>query len=81
MGAYKTVLDHIFSQMDRLDALDVSDTEAVAAEVSRAKAIGGMAGMVVSVSKEMRAANREMVELYGEDRQGGEMGMLLEGDG
>lgn len=77
MGAYRTVLDHIFAQMDRLDALDVRDADAVREEVRRAGAIGDMAGMVVSVSREMRSVNRDMVELYGEDRAGGEMGMLL----
>ena len=43
MGAYRTVLNHIFEQMDRLDALDVSDECAVAAEVSRSNAVMGMA--------------------------------------
>ena len=81
MGAYRTVLDHIFRQMDRLDALDITDAEAVSRETARSSAIGEMASTVVKVSQEMRSANREMADLYGLDRAGGEMGMLLEGDG
>lgn len=63
MSGYRTVLEHLFAQMDALEAIDPKDAERLAAEIERGKSLIGMANTVVNVSKEIRAANEMQMRL------------------
>ena len=58
MSNLMDVNERLFRELDRLDAVDVGDREALEAEVERARAIGGMVGRVVENAKTMMEAAR-----------------------
>lgn len=67
----------LFAELERLNALDVSDKDAVAAECSRSKAIQNVAREVNQSSKTVMEAARFRAEWAG--ARGANMPKLLEG--
>lgn len=67
--------DELFAQLERLREVDASDPEALAAEVSRSKAVEGISRMVVDNAKTVLAATQMRADLTRETA----MPRMLEG--
>lgn len=48
----------LFAQLDRLDAVDAGDREALDAEIGRAKAVGSIAGSIVANARTIMQAEQ-----------------------
>ena len=75
-SGYKTALDHVFAEMERLETVDMDH---LADEVTRARAVASMANCVVGVSREIREASRMKMELAGSKAFDANSKGLLEG--
>ena len=54
----------LFAQLDRLDAVDAGDREALDAEIGRAKAVGSIAGSIVANARTiMQAESMRMQQM------------------
>ena len=54
--------EHLYAELDKLRAVDVRDTEMISSEVSRSKAIEGLARVVVDTANTVLDATRMRAE-------------------